>query len=108
MKTRCLNQQSTSYKYYGARGITICDRWAKFENFIADMGVRPTGLTIDRIDVNAGYSPENCRWVSKAEQSQNRRKLKLVNQDRLLNFLKKQSFLTEEQATELAYAFFKE
>jgi hypothetical protein len=107
MRTRCLNPKATNYEYYGARGVTICERWSKFENFIADMGVRPQGMTIDRINVNQGYSPENCRWASRKQQSQNRRKLKLINEDALLEFLKTLDFLTHEQATTIACLFFK-
>ena len=74
MRQRCLNPNATGYKNYGGRGITVCDRWQhSFENFLADMGERPAGLGIDRIDNNAGYSPENCRWVTPKQNCQNRR-----------------------------------
>jgi hypothetical protein len=106
MKTRCLNPKSTNYALYGGRGIKICERWGKFENFIADMGERPTDMSIDRIDVNGDYCPENCKWSSKKEQSQNRRKLKLINEHSLLKFLKTQEFLSEDDATKIIKNFF--
>ncbi len=74
MKARCLNKNADRYKYYGARGITMCRRWLKFENFYADMGSRPYGKSLDRINNNKGYSPANCRWATHTVQMRNRRK----------------------------------
>lgn len=67
--TRCNNPKVRIYKYYGGRGIKVCERWFKFENFYEDMGERPSNLQIDRIDNEKGYSPDNCRWVTAKENN---------------------------------------
>jgi len=79
MMTRCTNEKEPSWKNYGGRGITVCERWKKFENFLTDMGERPIGLTIDRYPNNDGnYEPGNCRWATYTEQAENRRSARYV------------------------------
>jgi hypothetical protein len=72
MFSRCYNTKHLAYKYYGKRGILICKRWHKFVNFYADMGDRPNGKTLDRINNDKGYSPSNCKWSTYKEQANNR------------------------------------
>jgi hypothetical protein len=73
MKARCTCINSRNYYNYGRRGVKLCDRWMKFDNFVLDMGVRPDGLTLDRINPYGDYEPSNCRWVEKSEQNRNKR-----------------------------------
>ncbi|QMV29723.1 hypothetical protein [Vibrio phage vB_VnaS-AQKL99] len=74
MRARCLNPSNTRFADYGGRGITICKRWDDFINFHADMGDRPEGLTLDRINVNGNYEPDNCKWSTATEQRNNQRR----------------------------------
>jgi hypothetical protein len=74
MKTRCLNPKDLRYKNYGGRGVKICDLWKNsFKNFLDDMGERPEGKTLDRINTDGNYEPSNCRWSSNREQCNNKR-----------------------------------
>lgn len=77
MRQHCNNPNNKQYKYYGGRGITICDRWNKFENFLADMGESPEGLVLDRINNNGNYEPLNCRWTDVTTSNRNRNCVKL-------------------------------
>ena len=73
MIQRCTNPKCPSYPRYGALGVSVCDRWASFQNFLEDMGPRPTGSSLDRIDAFGNYEPANCRWATKLQQARNRR-----------------------------------
>lgn len=77
MVRRCHNPSHHAFKNYGARGITVCDKWKDFEGFFEDMGSQPAGMTLERKDNSLGYSKDNCKWATVAEQARNRRSTKL-------------------------------
>ena len=78
MKERCLNKRNKNYDLYGGRGISVCDRWLKFENFYADMGDPPAGMTIERIDNNGDYELSNCKWATRMDQVLNRSATRMI------------------------------
>lgn len=73
MRTRCNNPKAHNYKWYGALGVRVCSRWNNLGNFVADMGERPKGYTLDRTDPTGNYEPDNCRWVDAKTQANNKR-----------------------------------
>ena len=78
MIARCVNESHPYYDRYGGRGITVCDRWFSFESFLNDMGYRPDGLVLDRIDNDSGYRKDNCRWTTQKVNTRNRSKFNKV------------------------------
>lgn len=81
LRSRCNNHRVPQYKNYGGRGITVCDRWNTFLNFLEDMGLCPPNHELDRTDNNKGYSPDNCRWVTKSQNCRNYRRNVILTMD---------------------------
>src|ERR1700722_4434541 len=82
MRSRCRNPKDPAYRKYGGRGIAICERWDLFENFLADMGPRPAGHSVERKDNDGNYEPENCKWATRIEQNRNRSVSYTAEEDR--------------------------
>jgi hypothetical protein len=78
MIRRCYYARATRFERWGGRGITVCERWKTFEGFLADMGEKPEGSSLERIDNDKGYSPENCKWATPKEQARNTRRNRLL------------------------------
>lgn len=81
MRDRCNNPKNDRYKDYGGRGIKVCTRWNSFANFLADMGKRPFGYSLDRINNDGNYEPCNCRWATPTQQQRNGRRVKIVSRN---------------------------
>ena len=82
MIQRCTNPKDKRFKAYGGRGITVCKRWHTFINFLEDMGEKPEHLSIERVNNNKGYSPDNCKWATRKEQNSNTRRNRLITHNK--------------------------
>lgn len=103
MRTRCYNKKATYYADYGGRGVTVCERWAKFANFLEDMGQPPEGMTLERADNELGYSKENCLWASRKAQANNRRSSRFIEYNGQTKTLQQWAEATGLQRATIAY-----
>lgn len=87
MRKRCNNKKSEDYSSYGGRGIKVCERWDSFINFLNDMGYAPDGFSLDRIDVNGGYNPDNCRWADIKTQARNKTNNRYISSNGIIKTL---------------------
>lgn len=85
MRSRCNNPNNKDFSNYGGRGISVCERWNDFSAFLLDMGCRPEGMTIDRIDVDGNYEPKNCRWATQKTQANNKRNNRILDNGKTLS-----------------------
>lgn len=99
MKQRCLNINNPAFNRYGGRGIMICERWMVFENFLADMGERPKGKTLDRIDNDGNYEPSNCRWTTSKIQARNSK----ISEEEKNKRIEKKKKIKEEKRNRLLF-----
>jgi hypothetical protein len=90
---RCYNKKLKEYKYYGARGISVCKRWHNINSFVEDMGLKPKNLSLDRINNNGNYKPSNCRWATALQQMGNTRKSKKIKYNGVIYSLRQFSKL---------------
>lgn len=114
MKQRCTYEKHISYANYGGRGIKVCERWLVFTDFLSDMGEKPEGMQLDRVNVNGNYEPSNCRWATQSENLKNKRNRATIQsvapgvswskgRNKWQAFLS-EGCASEEQAAKLAFA----
>lgn len=106
MRNRCYNKNLKCYENYGGRGIKVCDRWLfSFENFYEDMGKRPDGYSIERIDNDGDYSPENCKWIPMSEQAKNKRNVVKIRYNGEIRTMKEWSIITNLSVATIEYRY---
>lgn len=103
MRHRCQNPNHSGYFKYGAIGVKVCDRWQVFANFLADMGERPDGMTLDRIDGSGNYEPANCRWASATTQATNRRSTRFITHQGVTRSMREWALVVAMPYKTLAY-----